>query len=362
MFQFALPVFFLMLGAAFIGFLICWAWRKQKIDELNNEIYRLNAVCRRLEQEQINIFAHSNNLQAEQEKWLNLQQKQKILIEQLTADNAHLRHEKEMLLDEYNRHRLEFKGNKSNQNKLIKRLNQLNELLHRQDQEIGNWKEKYNALMEIKIESDQMLEKLNNYRVDDEKQTGQDRKAKEEKIRDKGKKKKKWQSKYKAVHFKLLALSKERDEIAKALKKAEKMKSQYELALQKAESKETALDKVKDQFRKWTSKNKANKKQLLANKRLEQQTDLILHQINLRQNELDFERIGSAEIAKKDNLQEINGIGPFIEKKLNALGIYCFAQIARLNEEDIQKINQIIDLKPGFILQDDWVRQAKKMK
>jgi len=216
MFQFALPVFFLMLGAAFIGFLICWAWRKQKIDELNNEIYRLNAVCRRLEQEQINIFTHSNNLQAEQEKWLNLQQKQKLLIEQLTADNAHLRHEKEMLLDEYNRHRLEFKGNKSDQHKLIKRLNQLNDLLQRQEQEIGLWKEKYNALMEIKVESDQMLEKLNNYRVDDEKQTGQDRKTKEHIPREKGKKKKKWQSKYKAAHFKLLALSKEKNEIAKA--------------------------------------------------------------------------------------------------------------------------------------------------
>ncbi|MEM9823265.1 MAG: hypothetical protein AAF985_19445, partial [Bacteroidota bacterium] len=294
MLQFALPVFLLMLGAAFIGFLISWAWRKQKIDELKAEVYRLNSVCRRLEQEQANFFTHSNNLQAEQEKWIVLQQKQEAHIKQLTTDNAHLRNEKELLLEEYNRHRLEFKGNKNDQHKLVKRIKQLNALLHRQEDEIGKWKEKYDALMEIKVESDQMLQKLHNYRVDDEKQTGQDRKTKEQSSRNKGDKKKKWKLKYKTVHFKLLAASKERDEIAKALKKAEKLKTQYELALHKVEAKETALDKVKDQFRKWTSKNKTNKKQLAANKRLDQQTDLILDQIHLRKIELDFDRIGTA--------------------------------------------------------------------
>ena len=354
-----------MLGAAFIGFLIAWAWRKQKIDELREEVYRLNAVCRRLEQEQVNIFAHSNNLQAEQEKWINTRQKQIALIDQLNADNAHLKHEKEMLLDEYNRYRLEFKGNKKNQTKLIEQLNKLNSYLHQQEKEIIEWKKKYQALMEIKVESDEMLKKLSNYREDNEKQTGQNRKDKEEKYpvkSKKDKKKKKWEAKYKTIHFKLLALSKERNELAKALKKAEKVKSQYELALQKAESKETALDKVKDQFRKWTSKNKSNKKQLLASQGFQQQADLILQQINQRKRELDFRRIGMAEAEQKDNLQRINGIGPFIEKKLNALGIYRFEQIARLNEKDIDKINKIIDLKPGFIRQVEWVRQAKKMK
>ena len=29
---------------------------------------------------------------------------------------------------------------------------------------------------------------------------------------------------------------------------------------------------------------------------------------------------------------------------------------------DIDKINQIINLRPGFIRQDKWVKQAKKMK
>ncbi|MEM9823666.1 MAG: hypothetical protein AAF985_21450, partial [Bacteroidota bacterium] len=74
------------------------------------------------------------------------------------------------------------------------------------------------------------------------------------------------------------------------------------------------------------------------------------------------DRIGTAQKTQKDNLQKINGIGPFIEKKLNTLGIYRFEQIAKLNEKDIELINQIIDLKPGFIRQDNWVRQAKKMK
>lgn len=353
-----------MLGAAIVGFLIAWVWRRVKINELNSEVNQLNIIRQNLEQEQVRLFAHSNQLQSEREKWLTTQDQLNSLVDQLSSKIAHLKHEKEMVLEEYNRFRLEMTGNKKNQNKLIKQLNNMNEFLTNQEQELLSWKEKYNVLLEIKEESDEMLKKLSNYREDNEEEAGQNKKVKPTKAKSVKKKKsnKKWQDKYKALHFKLLAISKERDEMAKTLKKAEKISSQYEIALNTAQNKETALDKVKDKFRKWTSKNKTNKKQLLAGEDFAQQTDRILRDIKQRKSELDFSRIGLSAAGNKDNLQKINGIGPFIEKKLNALGIYRFDQIARLNNRDIDIINQIIDLKPDFIRQDNWVKQAKKMK
>ena len=47
--------------------------------------------------------------------------------------------------------------------------------------------------------------------------------------------------------------------------------------------------------------------------------------------DIDFGILGFATADQKDQLQEIKGVGPFIEEKLNALGIYTFAQISRMN-------------------------------
>lgn len=77
---------------------------------------------------------------------------------------------------------------------------------------------------------------------------------------------------------------------------------------------------------------------------------------------IDFDRIGEASPSQKDSLQSIVGIGPFIEKKLNAIGIFRLEQLARLSEADIEEINSIIELAPGHIQNDDWVGQARRMK
>ncbi len=95
---------------------------------------------------------------------------------------------------------------------------------------------------------------------------------------------------------------------------------------------------------------------------LEENPQVTLSRIGSKKDHLDFERIGEASTAQKDNLQVIKGIGPFIEKKLNAIGIFNFQQIAYFNEEDIDEINDIIELGSGHIKTDDWVGQAKRMK
>ena len=94
----------------------------------------------------------------------------------------------------------------------------------------------------------------------------------------------------------------------------------------------------------------------------EDKQDEILARIGQSKDKIDFKRIGEASPTRKDNLQLIKGIGPFIEQKLNAIGIFRIQQLSRLSSEDVQEINDIIELAPGHILQDDWVGQAKRMK
>jgi predicted flap endonuclease-1-like 5' DNA nuclease len=86
-----------------------------------------------------------------------------------------------------------------------------------------------------------------------------------------------------------------------------------------------------------------------------------LQRIKEKAKNINFDRIGQAEETEKEDLKIINGIGPFIEKKLNALGIYTFKQIANFNDEDKEKVNEAIEFFPGRIKRDDWVGQAKKL-
>lgn len=71
--------------------------------------------------------------------------------------------------------------------------------------------------------------------------------------------------------------------------------------------------------------------------------------------------VGHASEARKDNLVRIAGIGPYIEAKLNSIGIYTYGQIARLSPEDIDYVTRLIEFFPGRIVRDDWPGQAKKL-
>ena len=77
---------------------------------------------------------------------------------------------------------------------------------------------------------------------------------------------------------------------------------------------------------------------------------------------LNFDSFGEATEADKDDLKLIGGIGPFIEKKLNGIGIYTFSQISKFTNQDIEDVTNLIKFFPGRIERDNWVKQAKKLK
>jgi len=61
---------------------------------------------------------------------------------------------------------------------------------------------------------------------------------------------------------------------------------------------------------------------------------------------------------EKDDLKKIKGIGPVMERTLNALGVTTFQQLADFTQEDIDKVSEAIDAFPGRIERDDWVGKA----
>ena len=61
-----------------------------------------------------------------------------------------------------------------------------------------------------------------------------------------------------------------------------------------------------------------------------------------------------------DDLKKLPGVGPATEKKLNALGITTYAQIAAFTADDIERVDTALKLK-GKIEADDWPALAKEL-
>lgn len=59
-----------------------------------------------------------------------------------------------------------------------------------------------------------------------------------------------------------------------------------------------------------------------------------------------------------DDLSQISGVGPAMVKKLNAAGIYSFAELAALKKAEAEKLDEQIGAR-GRVTRDEWVKQAK---
>ena len=64
---------------------------------------------------------------------------------------------------------------------------------------------------------------------------------------------------------------------------------------------------------------------------------------------------------KKDDLKEIVGIGPVLERRLNKLGVYRFKQIARWTKDDIERFAGELQSFGDRITREHWISGAKKL-
>ena len=67
---------------------------------------------------------------------------------------------------------------------------------------------------------------------------------------------------------------------------------------------------------------------------------------------------GGAAGGSPDDLTKIKGIGRVLNDKLHKLGVTTFRQIADFTEDDIARVDEVLDF-PGRIEREKWVEQAK---
>ena len=73
------------------------------------------------------------------------------------------------------------------------------------------------------------------------------------------------------------------------------------------------------------------------------------------------EWILDAPTGKADDLKRIRGIGPKLERVLNSVGIFKFAQLAQLDAPGAAWLSTRLGTFPGRIFRDQWVEQAQDL-
>jgi len=87
----------------------------------------------------------------------------------------------------------------------------------------------------------------------------------------------------------------------------------------------------------------------------------LLKRIRDRKGRIYYDRLGIAHKYEANNLTLIDGLGLWVEERLNTLGIYTFSQISKLTHADIETITEVLEIIPGRIEQDKWVEQAREL-
>ena len=64
----------------------------------------------------------------------------------------------------------------------------------------------------------------------------------------------------------------------------------------------------------------------------------------------------------RDDLKQIKGVGPAIEKTLNELGIFRLSQIADMSEYDIDRVARRLKGFRSRIYREDWIGQARDLQ
>ncbi|MEO0752856.1 MAG: NADH:ubiquinone oxidoreductase [Pseudomonadota bacterium] len=67
----------------------------------------------------------------------------------------------------------------------------------------------------------------------------------------------------------------------------------------------------------------------------------------------------AARDGKPDNLKEIKGVGPKLEKLLNSMGYYHFDQVAAWKKKEVAWVDENLEGFKGRVTRDEWVKQAK---
>ena len=76
----------------------------------------------------------------------------------------------------------------------------------------------------------------------------------------------------------------------------------------------------------------------------------------------DYDEPVTGTHSLRDDLQQIKGVGPAIEKTLNEMGIFSFQQIAEMSEYDIDRVARRLKGFRSRIYREDWIGQARELR
>jgi predicted flap endonuclease-1-like 5' DNA nuclease/polyhydroxyalkanoate synthesis regulator phasin len=62
-----------------------------------------------------------------------------------------------------------------------------------------------------------------------------------------------------------------------------------------------------------------------------------------------------------DDLDQIVGVGPLLQKLLNDIGVYYFWQISEWSQENVDWVDEKLEHFRGRISRDDWVEQSRRL-
>jgi len=96
--------------------------------------------------------------------------------------------------------------------------------------------------------------------------------------------------------------------------------------------------------------------------RIEGKKAELLKRIRGRKNKVYYDRLGVAHKQHANNLTLINGIGLWIEERLNMLDIYTFDQVSNFTPSDVETISGILEISPERMDINNWVIQARRLK
>jgi len=345
--------------AALLGFLIAWLWRSSKIDAIKDELEACNSTCSemtsKLKKAERDVKEINNKYNAAEQSLVNFKSE----LDPLKASIG----QKDTTISQL-KAQLSQKDNHIGELNLIK--NKYDELLPKFDINT-NVAEQLDGEMDsvrferdnLKNEVDILTRKFEAYKIDNEDIINKYATLKAD---------------YDALKAEGGASNNDADiaGLQNAVAKAEKNANAFKAKWSDLQMANTNFMNENEALKARIADLEAQSKVVVEAPKVEPPTPskpetkedkeaAVLARIKEKAKDINYDLIGIGNADDKDDLKLIKGIGPFIEKKLNAISIYKFAQIAKFDEVTIEKVNNAIEFFPGRVKRDDWRGQATEL-
>ena len=334
----AIEIMFMLTVSFIIGAMMIWAYHKITKSILNKRINKLNAdlslyqeECKKIKNEKDKVSFSYKLLTDDNNK---LMAEYKLLKKENQKLKDQIQEEREKPIMSVGRHKEE-----------IKKLNVVNEQLEDEVRSLGK------QILKLKNENEQIkaLERKERDAVIEENQKYLD---------DVKNLKADFHTEKQRYTYELKEL---RQDFQKLRVEREKVVRELDLSLLNSQILKEENEKMRIQLENGRTEGetlKANSHKIIetSHKKLEAKEDEFEKKKRLLLNS-----IGKVSASEKDDLKQIRGIGPFIEKKLHQIGVYTIKQVASFKKEDVTRATELIKYFPGRIERDEWVFQAKEL-